>query len=187
VNAVRFVRHRHIPIYRVIRRGWADPLDASFSQLRTDSRWNTGEFSALYCCCSQRVAVAVANELFRVGSLTVEDLQPAFRPALAELRWTGTLIDVASTEGVIAAGFDPEYPQKTSKVQTQQAATRWQARGAEGVVCRSASLSRLGLRQWQGNHQRWGEVAIFPANARRTPGLLARRDDAEWLRPGAGG
>ena len=187
MNAVRLVRHRHIPIYRVIRRGWADPLDASSSQRRPDNRWNTSEFSALYCCCSQRVAVAVANELFRLGSLTVEDLQPAFRPALAELRWTGTLIDVVSTEGVIAAGFNAEYPQKTSKVQTQRAAARWHAHGTEGVVCRSASLSRMGLREWKGSHQRWGEVAIFPANARRKPALLARRDDAEWLRPAAGG
>lgn len=187
MNGIRFVRHWHTPIYRVIRRGWADPLEASFSQLRNDNRWNTSEFPALYCCCSERVAAAVANDLFRVGSLTVQDLQPAFRPALAEIRWTGKVVDVASTEGVIAAGFDPEYPEKTSKVQTQKAATRWHADGAEGVVCRGAPLSRMGLRQWKGDHQRWGEVAVFLANAHRAPRLLTRREDVDWLRPAVGG
>ncbi len=182
MTPLRFVVHRHIPLYRVIRQGWADPLDASFSQQRDENRWNTHEFPALYCCCSLRVAAAVADDHFRRASLTLEDLQPAFRPALAEVTWTGKVVDVVSAYGVSAAGFDPEFPAKATTAQTQQAATRWHAADAEGLVCRSASLWRKGFRQWTGTHQPWGEVAVFTTNARRAPQLAARHTDLTWLR-----
>ena len=56
--------HRHRPVYRVVRADWEDPLDASFSRRRPDRRWNTADFGALYCCCSEAVARAVAQASF---------------------------------------------------------------------------------------------------------------------------
>ena len=58
------VVHNHVPIFRVVRRGWPDPADAKFSQLsRVDNRWNTPGFPALYCCCSETVARAIMREI----------------------------------------------------------------------------------------------------------------------------
>ena len=67
--------HRHQPVYRVVRAGWEDPLDASFSRWWPDRRWNIADFAALYCCCSEAVARAVAQDVLRVASVLLEDLQ----------------------------------------------------------------------------------------------------------------
>lgn len=178
------VPHRHEPLYRVARAGWHDPLDVSYSQLRSDNRWNTPEFPALYACCSERVARAVALEVFRIYSLVLEDLPPSTRPQLAELGWQGEAVDVASAEGIAAASFPATYPESVSRSATQRAAAAWHEEGREGVVCRSASLARLGFSDWQGSHEPWGEVAIFVQNARHQPRLIRRRADDRWLRAG---
>jgi hypothetical protein len=42
------VNHNHLPIYRVVRRGWPDPIDTTFSQgPKVDNRWNTVDFSTV--------------------------------------------------------------------------------------------------------------------------------------------
>lgn len=174
------VDHEHL-VYRVVRRGWRDPLDASFSQTRTSNRWNTPRFPALYACCSEPVARGVAQDVFRLSGITVEDLQPDARPSLVEIAWSGRVVDVASAAGLAAAGFGADYPVGTTADLTQAAAARWHREGREGVVCRSASLARTGFADWTGPHMRWGELAIFPDNARQPPRRRRTRED--WLQP----
>jgi hypothetical protein len=178
------VPHGH-PVFRVIRAGWPDATDAAHSQRGADNRWNTREFPALCCCCSAPVARAMALDVFRLAAVVVEDLQPEVRPALAELAWTGRVVDVASADGVAAAGFPPGYPEGVSKQDTRQAAKRWHKGGHEGVVCRSASLwrrERARLR-WDGEHEQWSKLAIFPLNAATRPREEGRRTDLGWLEP----
>lgn len=171
---------------RVVRAGWTDPLDASFSRRGKDKCWNTADFPALYCCCSETVARAVARDIFRAaGVAELSELQTAYRPRLVEIAWSGEVVDVASEKGVTAAGFPMSYPAGVDRRATRQRAVEWHADGAHGVVCRSASLHRLGLVAWAGNHRPWGELAIWVWNARNKPELLARRNDDQWLSPGA--
>ena len=175
------VEHTHQPVYRVVRRIWVDPLDASHSQARADNRWNTAEFPALYCCCSEWVARAAALDVFRMAGVVLEDLQPGYQPQLIEVSWAGRVADVASAEGVAAAGFLPQYPEGVSKEQTRSYAAACHEAGAEGIVCRSASLAKMGFWAWEGSHERWGEVAIFTQNCQRPPALLNRREDLNWF------
>lgn len=176
--------HAH-PIFRVVRVGWHDAADASHSQTKTDNRWNTMEFPALYCCCSVPVARVVALDVFRLTSVVLEDLQPEARPALARLSWAGQVVDIASEDGVTAAGFYPAYPDGVSKKRTRQAASRWHELGHEGVVCRSASLWRRERERasWEGGHEQWSEVAIFPLKTANRPREEGRRNDLGWLKP----
>jgi hypothetical protein len=180
--SVRRFRHDHEPVFRVVRRGWDDPVDASFSRRREDRRWNTSSFASLYCCCSEGVARAVTRDLLGVAAVDAEDLQPAYRPQLTEIGWSGEVVDVVSPDGVAAAGFPADYPARVDKAATRAAAEGWYGDGAEGVCCRSASLHRLGRTHWTGDHRGFGEVAVYLDNARRQPSLDRRRDDLEWLR-----
>jgi hypothetical protein len=183
MNSAHLISHRHTPIYRVVRRGWQYPLDASYSQRKTDNWWNTRAFPALYTCCSVRVARAVALDKFRFSAVLAEDLQPDQRPDLVEVTWSGRVVDVATGPGVAAAGFPNDYPRGVSKSMTRDLATKWHAANREGVVCRSASMYRQGYTTWNGPHQRWSEGAIFTNNVRFQPRLLGRTSDLTWLFP----
>jgi len=174
--------HGHVPVYRVVRQEWSDPLDASFSQRTPDRRWNTEDFPALYCCCSTRVARAVALDVFRVAGLEPEDLQPPARPRLAEIDWRGEVVDVVTEGGVAAAGFPAEYPRAMDRAATRSAGARWHAEDAEGVCARSASLERAGVSRWSGDHRHYAELAIFVQNAKASAVLRSRREDDRWLR-----
>lgn len=176
--------HAH-PIFRVVRAGWQDATDASYSQTKADNRWNTTEFPALYCCCSVPVARVVALDVFRLASVVIEDLQPEARPALAKLSWAGQVVDVASEDGVTAAEFPSAYPDGVNKERTRRAASRWHELGHEGVVCRSASLWRRERKRasWEGGHEQWSEVAIFPLTAANRAREEGREDDLAWLHP----
>ena len=176
------IEHDHKPLYRVVRRGCTDPLDISHSKRRLgDYRWNSGEFGALYCCCSEWVARAVALDRLRLAGLDMTDLQTPARPQLVEISWSGRVVDVSSNEGVAAAGFPASYPEGVRKEQTRRAAAQWRATGAGGVVFRSAALQRRGFSHWSGAHQRWSETAIFLGNGESPPTLIRRRDDSAWL------
>lgn len=174
--------HSH-RIFRVVRTGWQDATDASHSQRKPDNRWNTAEFPALYCCCSVPVARAVTLDVFDLAAVVIEDLQPHVRPALAELSWSGQAVDVASQDGVAAAGFPPAYPDGVDKDQTRRAAYQWHESGHEGVVCRSASLWRRERERtsWEGRHEQWSEVAIFTLKAANEPREERRENDLAWL------
>jgi RES domain-containing protein len=174
------VAHRHQPVYRVVRAGWEDPLDASFSQRAPDNRWNGAAYPALYCCCSERVARAIVRDLFAHAGVELADLQPSYRPAFVEIGWTGEVVDVASREGVEAARFPEDYPDGVSRLQTRKAAADWHRDGAEGVLCRSASLWRRGFPDWSGPHLPWAELVLFVANCQRRPQLRRRREAAGW-------
>lgn len=182
MNACSWVDHRHAPVYRVVRAGWVDPLDASFSRQRPDNRWNTPEFPALYCACSELVARAVVLDVFRLAGVELADLQAAACPQLVEVAWQGRVVDMISPDGIAAAGFPAAYPAGVLKETTRRQALVWHSAGAEGIVCRNASLYRQGLRQWLGPHERWGELAIFRANSGTAPALRRRREDLDWLR-----
>lgn len=179
------VNHRHWPLYRVVRASWAEPLDASYSQVYANRRWNTADFPALYCCCSVRVARAVVRDLMGQGALTVDDLQPSHRPQLVEIRWHGRVVDVASAGGVEAADLPADYPAEVSKAQTRQRARDWlrSDETIEGVVCRSKSLHRLGFDAWVEDHEDWAELAIFVQTSDVQPSLLNTRDHLSWLEP----
>lgn len=173
--------HRHQPVYRVVRAGWGDPLDASYSRRAPDRRWNTPDFPALYCCCSETVARAVVHDVFRLAGVLAEDLQPHARPQLVEIGWSGEVVDVVSEQGVEAARFPAGYPVGVDREATRAAAERWQAAGSQGVCARSASLARRGVSSWRGDHSRFGELAIFVDNADAVPVLRRRRGDDGWL------
>ena len=179
---MRSVRHDHEPLYRLVRASWSDPLDASFSRGQSSNRWNPpSAFAALYTCCGESVARAVVLDLLKYAGVVFDDLRPEVRPQLAEISWAGEVVDVASAEGVAAAGFPPTYPKDVDHQQSQPRAVEWHAGGSEGVMCRSASLERMGISTWDGVHNLWGEVAIFVENARRQPRLIRRRTDLDWL------
>jgi RES domain-containing protein len=174
--------HDHEPLYRVVRAGWESPLATWHSQER-GGRWNPpGAFEVLYACCSEAVASDVTWDfLFNQGSLELEDLAPSRRPVLIELRWAGErVVDMASAEGVEAAGFPPAYPVGVEHDETQPKGANWHAQMAEGVLCRSASRMRRGFADWTGDHHRWAEMAIFVENARR-PQFIKRRENLDWL------
>jgi RES domain-containing protein len=176
------IRHDHVPIYRVVRRGWPEPLDTTFSQqANVDNRWNTADFPALYCCCSPSVARAIVKDVFHLAGVDLEDLQEDARPQLVEIHWTGEVVDMVSDSAIISAGFESEYPGGSERSQTRQAAVEWHQQGAEGILCRSASVGRLGFARWEGDHQPWSELAIFAQNAVVPPAVLKRRSDLAWL------
>ena len=67
--------HDHVPVFRVARRDWPDPVDAKFSQLSyVNNRWNTPVFPALYCCCPEVVARAIVRDIFRLTGAGLADL-----------------------------------------------------------------------------------------------------------------
>jgi len=142
----------------------------------------------LYACCSEAVARDVTWDLLLFqGSLELADLDPSRRPELVEIDWAGeTVVDVASPEGVEAAGFRPAYPEGVGHDETQPKAAAWHTRGAEGVLCRSASRMRRGFGDWTGDHRDWAEMAVFVETARHRPRLVRRRSDLEWLREAVG-
>ncbi len=177
----RYVAHSHTPIFRVVRAGWPDPLDASFSRKARDNRWNDESFPALYCCCSEPVARGVTVDILRFAGVEASELLPSARPRLIEIAWSGEVVDVASAEGVAEAGFEAHYPEDSDKVATRKQAVAWHAAKAEGVVCRSASLHRLGLRVWAGDHAHWSELALFVGNVMTAPRVTGSRDDLSWF------
>lgn len=181
--ALRTLSHTHSPIYRVVRRNWTDPLDTSFSRA-ANNRWNPPDaFSVLYTACSEEVARAVVQDIFAVMGAGIADLTDEALPQLCEIDWAGSPVDVATPEGVSAAGFPSEYPDRVATTTTQAHAIEWNRNGLDGVVCRSASMWRLGLSNWLGDHESWSELAIFTENATQSPSLVSRRDDLEWLLP----
>lgn len=169
-------------LFRVVRQGWANPLDTSFSRRTPNRRWNDSAMEALYCCGSERVARAVAFDIFRLAGVVSADLQEEYRPQLVEIRWTGDLIDIYSAQGLAEAGFSGRYPQGISKDQTRAAAAVWHSGGSQGVLCRSASLARIGQTEWPEPAAERGEVALWPSNSAKKPRLIRRRRDDGWLR-----
>ena len=178
----RILDHRH-EVFRVVRAGWTDPLSATFSRSAPDRRWNTSDFGALYLCCSEGVARAIVNDLFKITGVELDELQPAYLPQLVEIAWEGQVVDVASEAGVRAAGFLARYPKDIKKAATRAASIRFRKQGFDGVVCRSASLERMGMALWTGDHATWSEVAVFEEAAERAR-VVSRRRDLDWLRSG---
>jgi RES domain. len=174
------ISHNHTPLFRVLRAGHADPLDASHSR-HSPGRWNIAAFPALYACCSESAARAVTQDRLNVAAVDLEDLQPDARPQLFELAWSGEVVDVISAEGIQAAGFSAPYPAGTDHSDTQSRAARWHKGRREGVVCRSASLWRLGFADWSGDHARWSELAVFIEVTSSPVSLRRQRHDLDWF------
>jgi RES domain-containing protein len=176
------VNHNHLPIYRVVRRGWPDPIDTAFSQSpKVDNRWNTVDFPALYCCCSEAVASAIVKDIFRITGATLADLLETAYPQLIEIQWQGEPVDMIAESAIVLAGFSPDYPDGANHSKTQIVAISWHAFGASGVLCRSASMARLGFNGWSGDHAAWSELAIYTENCATKPNVLNRRNDLGWL------
>lgn len=175
------VVHDHTPIYRVARAEWTDPLDATFAALHSH-RWNApGSHAVLYTSCSITVARAIVLDIFKIVALDLEDLAPGVRPVLLEIAWSGEPVDMASVAGLVECGFRHTYPEHMEHRHTQPFGRAWFALGAEGVLCRSASMFRIGHQGWMGNHEDWSELAIFVDNAKVQPVILNRREDVDWL------
>src|SRR5689334_18283807 len=109
MTAEKAIRHDHGPLFRVLRAGHSNPLDTSHSR-RSPGRWNVTDFPALYACCSETAARAVAQDRLNVAAVNLDELQPEARPQLFELDWSGQVVDVISAEAVEAAGFPVDYP-----------------------------------------------------------------------------
>ena len=170
-------------MYRVVRQGHRNALDASFSQKSDDNRWNTRAFPALYCCCGILVARAIVRDLFRFAGVESSELRAGWRPKLIAIEWSGQAVDVASGKGIAAARLPADYPVGADRVKTRALAVRWRAAGCEGVVARSASLSKLGVRRFEGDHAEWSELAIFIDAAKNLPTLASRQPKGNWLLP----
>jgi hypothetical protein len=154
------------------------------SQLsHVNNRWNTPSFPALYCCCSEIVARAIVRDIFRYAAVDLADLQETAQPQLVEIQWSGEPIVMVSEAAIAAAGFSLDYPIGSHHTETQGMATKWHRDGAAGVLCRSASLARLGYIDWTGDHARWSELAIYTDNSTMRPSVMKRRDDLTWLIP----
>jgi hypothetical protein len=180
VSEPLLLAHTAPSLYRVVRRGWKNPLDPSFSQKTTDNRWNTPAFPALYCACSPNVARAITLDLFRFAGLMLEDLQPPYRPQLIEISWNGDVVDAATDTGLERIPL-PGDPLAVSRESSQQCATAWHTARKEGVACRSASLARLRFTDWTGSYLRWGEIALFTDHCRMAPRLKKRIRGLEWM------
>jgi RES domain-containing protein len=172
--------HRHQPLYRVVRAGWPDPLDANHAMAR-GGRWNApSTFPVLYACCSSAVAAAIARERLEDAGLVLDDLRPTARPQLVELSWSGRVVDLTSAQGLATAGLPADYPAGVSHGRTRPLGSTWRAQRRAGVACRSATLQRRGVSAWDGPHERFSEVAIFVEHA-GGPKLLRRVDGLDWL------
>lgn len=181
IRGMPLVRHDHVPLYRVARAGWSDPVDATFSTVH-GGRWSPrGGFPILYTCCSKNTARAVLAHVLRVTSLEIDDLNPEIRPVLVEVEWSGDVVDMCSVEGVMECGFRIAYPAGYTHEHTQQFGTVWHSLGAEGVVCRSESVFQNRHHGWLGDHREWSEVAIFVGNAQRRPRLVALDPEFDWF------
>jgi hypothetical protein len=134
----------------------------------------------LYTCCSETVARAVVRHVFNITSVELDELQPDVRPTLAELDWSGEVVDMASVAGLVECGFRISYPEGYTHAHTQPFATGWHVLGAEGVLCRSDAVFRTNHRGWVGEHEEWSELAIFIWNATVAPRLLTSRPDFDW-------
>jgi RES domain-containing protein len=176
------LRHDHVPIYRVVRRSWVNPIDTSFSQRPgTNNRWNTTDFPALYCCCSEAVARSIVRDIFRITGSSLADLLETAYPQLVEIQWEGEPVDMTGESAILLAGFSPKYPNGVDHSQTQSVAISWHSARASGVLCRSASMAHLGFTGWSGDHAAWSELAIYTENCPTGPIVLNRRDDLDWL------
>jgi hypothetical protein len=137
----------------------------------------------LYCCCSEEVASAIAIDVFRATGATLADLQDAAYPQLVEIHWKGEPVDMTVATTIVAAGFAQDYPVGVDHDLTQVAAAKWYNEGANGIVCRSASMARLGFADWRGQHEGWSEIAIYTNRCPMKPVVIRRRDDLAWLGP----
>jgi hypothetical protein len=90
-------------------------------------------------------------------------------------------VDLVTPQGIVANSFPDTYPADLDIHFCQRVASLWHAKGLDGLVCRSASLWRLGMRKWQGDHRAWGEIVIFVKNSRRKPKRKGWRKDQGWL------
>ena len=101
--------HDHLPVCRVVRRGWKDPIDTAFSQRHNvDNRWNTPDFPALYCCCSKTVARAIVKDRFGITGVDITDLQQPWYPQLLSLANYGDRSRPNVGQPILAAaGFQP--------------------------------------------------------------------------------
>jgi len=177
------VLHDHVPVYRVVRQGHRNALDASFSQTSNDNRWNTREFPVLYCCCGIRVARAIVRDLFRFAGVESSELRAGWRPKLVAIEWSGEVVDASSSKGLAAARLAPDYPLGADRARTRALAVRWREAGCEGVVARSASLFKLGVRRFEGDHAEWSELAIFIDVAKTAPVPADVQPKGKWLLP----
>lgn len=91
------------------------------------------------------------------------------------------MVDVATADGIAAAGFPQTYPIAVDKSDTRAKATVWHRSGHEGVVCRSNSVASTTGSTWEGSHEPWSELAIFTKNTRHAPALLRAHHELDWL------
>jgi len=166
----KLINHNHIPIYRVVPASTNDVLNTDYS-LKKNNRWNTEKFPALYACCSEKVAKAVIQDIYLKGGFNVDDLIPDRKPRIIKFDWKGKVVDMITETGLSKAKFNKNYPKGVDYTQTQQSAAKWHRAKIEGVVCRSMSLYRLGLKKWAGEHKFWGEIVIFVRNVKNKPCL----------------
>ena len=106
----------------------------------------------------------------------MSDLQSEYRPQVARISWSGDVVDVISAQGIQGVGLPIGYPAGVEKSQTRSLAEQWVKDGSEGVVSRSASMMKKGFSNWNGDHEPWGELAVFVFKAKTRPSLISRHD-----------
>jgi transcriptional regulator with XRE-family HTH domain len=184
------VVHEHLPIFRVVRRGWPDAADTRFSQLSDVNIDGIRRAFRRFIAVAPRLWPVPSFGIFclmeasrRFAGVDLTDLQETAQPQLVEINRSGEPIDMVSEAAIAVAGFSRDYPIGSRHSETQRIATKWHKDGGVGVLCRSASLARLGYTDWTGDHAPWSELAIYTDNSTIRPSVMKRRDDLTWFIP----
>jgi RES domain-containing protein len=163
--------------FRIADPGWADPLDASYSQAR-GGRWNPpGRFPVLYLNRDRRTSRANLQRKFAGRPYGPEMLDPAQAPVLIEtVVDRADFVDAVTDEGCIDLGLPVTYPldEKGNEVGWDRCRRigreAWEA-GEAGIACRSAATpDRTGE-----------ELALFPRAGRPAPSVVRRFAFNEWF------
>ena len=165
--------------WRLIKPGWSDPNDTSYSKRpNVDNRWNpVGDFGALYLCASITVAAANARWKHNRRAIKLFDLAPSKRYSLVQYDVPVVrVLDAASSEGIRALGFEENFPFGVPHTPCREIAVQANGEGLRGVAARSAAevtaTSHCGE-----------ELALFDTHKLPEP-QRKRREFADWYPDG---
>lgn len=162
---------------RLAEPGWADPLDASYSQGK-GGRWNVpGSFPVLYL--NDRAATARLQVLHKLAGMPYgpEDLDPSEQHDLVVVRVPERdYLDCVSENGLTRVGLPSTYPRyrngrPITHAACQPIGQRAWAQGLPGIACRSAAV-----RATRDNE----EFAFFDRPGEPQPQLIGRASFDQW-------
>jgi len=130
--------------YRVCKPEWADCGDTTFFKI-SGGRWNpAGEFGALYLNASVRVASAQVRQQHAGRAISLFDMRPERRPALAIFSVPRVdVVDAVNAAGIRALCLPKIYPVGVEWSPCQRIGRRAYHDGLAGVAARSNAEARV--------------------------------------------